>query len=255
MKKLLLITLLLFPIGVFAQTNEEASISADRPGMATGTDIMPFMKIQWETGFESAYDGSPSFLMPTTMLRFGVTQFAEIRLEYDGTLNSLGNNGWEYEMAPIVVGTKVKIFDGYKWVPKTSLMANLSIPAKQSFDAAGSMQHVAPSLYLLFQNDLTDWFNIGYNIGMEWSGYSHIHSTFLAMCLGFTISDNCGAFLECYNYFTNYGSDNNDVECNIDFGLTYTIHPRVQIDLYGMFNCRNPNAFNGIGFGIAWLIN
>ena len=32
-----------------AQTDEPV-ISADRPGMATGTDIMPKGKVQWETG-------------------------------------------------------------------------------------------------------------------------------------------------------------------------------------------------------------
>ena len=34
-----------------------------------------------------------------------------------------------------------------------------------------------------------------------------------------------------------------------------TVHPRVQLDLYGMFNCQDPKASNGIGLGVAWLIN
>ena len=249
----------LFGITRMSFAQDAPAISADRPGMATGPDVMPFLKVQLETGFEGGQIGSfrtPAFLMPTTMLRFGVTRFAELRLEYDGSLFRKHDRQWDYDVQPLVIGTKVKIFEGYKWVPKVSLLANLAIPLrKPEVYSDGYLPHVAPSLYLLFQNDVTDWFNIGYNVGAEWSGDSHIPSTFLALCLGFNITDNFGAFVESYNYFTRYGKGNTEAECNLDFGFTYTVHPRVQLDLYGMFNCQNPKDFNGIGLGVAWLIN
>lgn len=257
-KSLTLAFALIFSFGAFAQT-DVSSISADRPGMATGTDITPFLKVVWENGFESTWDGNPDFLLPTTMIRFGVTRFAELRLQYDGSYyrfnDHFGLRQWAYDVQPLVLGTKVKIFDGYKWVPKISLMANLAIPLKRDIGAYATAQHVAPSLYLLFQNDVTDWFNIGYNVGAEWSGYSHIPSTFLALCLCFNITDNFGAFLESYNYLTRLGPENTEAECNLDFGFSYIVHPRVQLDVYGMFNCQNPRDFNGIGLGVAWLIN
>lgn len=258
MKKLLLFFSLL-SISLLSFAQDDSAISADRPGMATGTDVMPFLKVQWETGFESTWSGAPAFQLPTTMIRFGVTSFAELRLEYDGSFyrfnDHFGRRQWAYDVQPLVLGTKVKIFDGYKWVPKISLMANLAIPLKRDVGAFAVTRHVAPSLYLLFQNDVTDWFNIGYNVGAEWTGYSHIPSTFLALCLGFNITDNFGAFMESYNYFTSYGKRNTEAECNLDFGFTYIVHPRVQLDLYGMFNCQDPRNFNGIGLGVAWLIN
>jgi len=241
-------------ITTFAQTDAPA-ISADRPGAATGPDVTPFTKVVWETGFESCWDGSHSFTLPTTMLRFGVSNFAEIRLEYDGTLNSLGNREWAYNVEPLVLGTKIKVFEGKGWIPKVSFLANLAIPLTRHTDPFTVAPHVAPSLYLLFQNEVTDWFNIGYNVGAEWSGVSHIPATFLALCLGFNISDNLGAFVESYNYLTRYGKGNTVAECNLDFGFSYTVHPRVQLDLYGMFNCQDPRSFNGLGLGVAWLIN
>ena len=240
----------------FAQS-DSSTLSADRPGMATGPDVTPFLKVVWETGFESTWDGDPAFLLPTTMLRFGVTKFAELRLEYDGSYYRFDHQElrhWSYDMQPLVIGTKVKIFEGYKWVPKISLMANLAIPLTRVPD--GFVQpHTAPSLYLLFQNDVTDWFNIGYNVGAEWSGVSHIPSTFLALSLGFNIGERFGAFVESYNYLTRYGKRNTEAECNLDFGFTCLVHPRVQLDLYGMFNCQDPRNFNCIGLGVAWLIN
>ncbi|MGM9783330.1 MAG: hypothetical protein ACI3ZV_07575 [Paludibacteraceae bacterium] len=41
-------------MGISAQ--ESASgISADRPGMAPGVDVMPFKSVQWETGIQYDY--------------------------------------------------------------------------------------------------------------------------------------------------------------------------------------------------------
>lgn len=255
MKKLFPFFLLLVCLLSANAQTETPAISADRPGMATGPDVMPFLKVQWETGFEGCWDGSHSITLPTTMFRFGVTKFAEIRLEYDGTYSHIGEHEWAYGVEPLVIGTKIKIFEGYRWVPKISFLANLSIPLVRQRDLSSDQPHVAPSLYLLFQNDVTDWFNIGYNVGVEWSGVSHIPSTFLALCLGFNITDNLGAYVESYNYFTRYGKKNTRVECDLDFGFNYVVHPRVQLDLYGMFNCQDPKSFSGVGLGVAWLIN
>ena len=93
MRKTLLI-LALFSVSILLYAQDEYVISADRPGMATGTDVMPFLKVQWGTGFESSWDGSPGFLLPTTMFRFGITHFAEIRLEYDGNYNRKDIHEW-----------------------------------------------------------------------------------------------------------------------------------------------------------------
>ncbi|MBO7570741.1 MAG: transporter [Bacteroidales bacterium] len=253
MNRLFSLVMLMFISMVAFSQNDESSVSADRPGMATGTDVMPFLKVQLETGFEVSSSGSTEILLPTTMVRFGVTKFAELRLEYDGSLIQNYSKKWDYEVQPLTLGTKLTVFEGENWIPKISFLANIAIPMKKQ--GAIQYEHVAPSLYLLFQNDITDWFNIGYNVGAEWYGVSHVPSTFLAVCLGFSFCDNFGAFIESYNYFTRYGKKNTDVECDLDFGLTYTVHPRVQLDLYGMFNCQNPKSFNGIGFGVAWLIN
>ena len=56
MKRFFLIVLaIFFAMGISAQESA-SSISADRPGMATGVDVMPFKSVQWETGFQ--YDDS-----------------------------------------------------------------------------------------------------------------------------------------------------------------------------------------------------
>lgn len=255
MKKVLLAVALLVATFLCIAQEEQPSVMADRPGMSTGPDVLPFLKVQWETGFEGGWGDVHSVLLPTTMFRFGVTKFAEIRLEYDGGLvqhRHPQKDWWGYDVSPLTLGTKVRIFDSYKWVPKISLMANLAIPLTR---AQLHDTHVAPSLHLLFQNDVTDWFNIGYDVGTEWDGVTAIPSTFLGICLGFNATDDLGVFVESYNYFTKYAMHDTEAECDLDFGLSYVVHPKVQLDLYAGFNCQDPRTMSFVGLGVAWMIN
>ena len=105
-----------------AENTEPQSVAADRPGMATGVGVLPFKTIQWETGFQWDYaDRRHAFTLPTTMLRFGVAPFAELRLEYDGTLYS--DAKWQYQVEPLILGTKIRVFDGW-----TSCTTGWSMP-------------------------------------------------------------------------------------------------------------------------------
>ena len=36
--------------------------------------------------------------------------------------------------------------------------------------------------------------------------------------------------------------------------FTYLVHPRVQLDVYGAFNCQDPASSANIGLGVAWMI-
>lgn len=255
MKRILFSFVFLLSFFVSMAQETEFVISADRPGMATGVDIMPFKKVQFETGFQWDYsDATSAITLPTAMLRVGLSDFAELRLQYDGTLSENPSAPWSYVVEPLTIGTKIRMLEGGRYLPAVSFMANLAIPS--TTELAQSM-HVAPSLYLLFQNDITDWFNVGYNVGVEWNGTDAIPATFLAVCLGFGITDNLGAFLESYNYFTRYdlSTGKTAVETNLDFGFNYIVHPRIQLDLYASFNCQDPKSYSNIGLGIAWLIN
>ena len=236
----------------FAQ-EEQVGVAADRPGVLMCPDITPFKKVQWETGFECAWMEGHSLTLPTTIFRFGVTRFAELRLEYDGLLTRPAHSSeWSYEVCPLSLGTRIKIFDGYKWIPKIALTAEIAIPVTRT---QVRETHVAPSLHLSFQNEVTDWFYISYNVGADWDGVTAIPATALGAFLGFNITDSFGAFVESYNYFTQYGIHHTEVECDLDFGFYYLVHPKVQLDLYAGFNCQDPRTMSFVGLGVAWMIN
>ena len=241
------------------QPAEELWMEPDRPGVATGTGVMPFKGVMWETGFEAGFGKDIlgrkeySVLLPSTMFRFGITKFAELRVAFDGLMTIDSDKKCAYDVATVTVGTKVRIFDGseqYKWIPKTALMVNLIIPSTKYM---ASLMKVAPTIHLLFSNEVTSWFNISYDVGVEWDGIQPKPDTFLALCLGFNMTDWAGAFIESYNYFTDYGK-NTDAECGIDGGFNFMVHDRVQLDVYAGFDARDPKASSYVGLGVAWLI-
>ena len=241
------------------QPADELWMEPDRPGMATGTGVMPFKGVMWETGFEAGFgkdifgQNEYSVLLPSTMFRFGITKFAEVRVSFDGLMTIDATKKCAYDVATVTVGTKVRIFDGseqYKWIPKTALMVNLVIPSTKYM---ASIMTVAPNAHLLFSNEVTNWFNIGYDVGVEWDGMQPIPNTFVALCLGFTITDQVGAYVESYNSFFDYGK-NTDAMCGLDGGFNFMVHDRVQLDVYAGFDARDPKSSSYAGLGVAWLI-
>lgn len=228
-----------------AQSEGIMTISADRPGMATGTMVVEHHVWQWESGLQSDYAyGWNSHLLPTTMLRWGMFPNVELRLQYDGTLSQTSR--WSYQAGPITMGSKVALLQESVALPAISLLLNASIPLTDG-------EKVAPSVYLLADKDVTSWLNVGVNGGAEWGTFfDDAPAIFLALCLGFGITDSWGAFIESYNYLI--PSTNLTGEYCADFGVNYLLTPRIQLDLYSSFNLQKPKSSANIGLGIAWLI-
>lgn len=245
MKKLLLcISLILMLHGAAVAQTGDPEISADRPGMSTGTDVMPKGKIQWETGI--AYEsegGSATYTLNNTLLRFGLEEWAELRVGMD-LLHSDGTTG----LSALNIGTKIGLTENQGWVPAIALMANLQCPhiGSQAFTPA----HLAPQLYVLFQNQVTSWFNIGYNVGAEWDGTLAEPTAFAAVCLGFSLTQGLGCFVESYNYFHSLGDT-----YAIDLGLNWVVARNLQLDVAANIDLNNEENHFMLSGGVAWLIN
>lgn len=244
MKRFLFLISFIALVGAQVVAQEETTISADRPGMSTGTDVMGAGKIQWETGvgFQRAA-GTDSYTLNNTLFRYGATDRVEVRVGMDllyesGTVGVTGLN----------IGTKIRVSDNEGWRPAISLMANLQ--SSRLGSAAYCPEHLAPQMYLLFQNQLSERFSLGYNLGAEWDGTVSEPTTFAALCLGFALTDNLGCFVESYNYFH---SSNN--EYSVDFGMNWVVSRRVQLDWAANINLQSPQNNFMVSAGVAWLIN
>ena len=170
MKKLFLaFAALLFGVGAFAQ--EGVEFTADRPGASTGPSVLGHGVVQLEQGLQYEGDGGAGiFTFSKTLLRYGLFPAMELRLGGNAFMyqHSGLNQGMKAAFSGLSVGTKIKCFDGRGAIPAVSVLADFSLPATAS--KGFNVDHLAPSLYLLFENPLNDKFSLEYNLGAEWDG-------------------------------------------------------------------------------------
>ena len=226
---------------------EQAEFTADRPGASTGPSVVGHKVIQLEQGVQYDGDGSKGqFTFSSTLLRYGLFENMELRLGGDGLIHY--ENGWKPAFSGLSIGTKIKCYEGKGAIPAISVLADFAIPytASKGFET----EHFAPSLYLLFDNPVNDWFSIGYNVGAEWNGSTPAPTAFVAVCLGFSATERLGCFAESYNYFNKLGNI-----YAVDFGLNYMVARRIQLDLAANLDLLHPKQAWSISFGVAWQIN
>ena len=243
-----LLSLLAVAIVTFtAAAQDDVEFTADRPGASTGPGTIGKGVVQLEQGVQwDGEDASGTFTFSSTLLRYGLFDGMELRLGGDALIYN--DNGWKPAFTGLTLGTKIKCYEGKGAIPAISLLANISIP--KTGNEGFVVEHLAPSIYLLFENPVNDWLSIGYNVGAEWNGSNQYPSTFVALCLGFSITENLGCFAESYNYFSKLGNG-----YFADFGFNYMVAPRVQLDLAANINVCNPKSCWAVSCGVAWQIN
>ena len=250
MRKLLLsIILIAYCFVAFAQ--ESVEFTADRPGASTGPSVVGQGVIQLEQGIQYDGDGGAgTFTFSNTLLRYGLFPNMELRLGGDAFLYQEDGaaQGFKPAFSGLSVGTKIKCFEGQGAVPAVSVLADFAVPytASNGFN----VDHLAPSLYLLFENPVNDWLSVGYNLGAEWDGTLPNATTFAAVYLGFTATEKLGCFVESYNYFNKLGNI-----YAMDIGLNWMVSRQVQLDLAANMDLRNPAQCWAISCGVAWQIN
>lgn len=232
----------------FAAMAQEAEFTADRPGASTGPGVVGKNIIQLEQGVQYDGNGGPgSFTFSNTLLRYGLFEGVELRLGGDALVYNVDDE-WRAAFTGINLGSKITCFEGHGAIPAISFMASLSIPSSGTEGFA--VEHLAPALYLLFENPINDWLSVGYNVGAEWDGALPGASTFVALCLGFSITERLGCFAESYNYFSKYGNT-----YAADFGFNYMVGKRVQLDLAANLDLKHAAECWAVSFGVAWQIN
>ena len=247
MKKLFFSALLAgFSLAAYAQ--EEVEFTADRPGASTGPSVVAHKVIQLEQGIQyDVVEGSGTFTFSNTLLRYGLFPDMELRLGGDGFLFQ-ENNTCNAAFSGLSIGTKIKCFDGVGAVPAVSFLADFSVPYTAS--TGFNVDNLAPSLYLLFENPVNDWFSVGYNVGAEWDGTSPEPTAFAAVCFGFSATECLGCFVESYNYFNSLGNI-----YAMDFGLNWQGGKKIQLDVAANLDLLNPVRCWTVSCGLAWQIN
>jgi len=229
---------------------EVAPFICDRPGAITGVDVMPQGRLQWETylGWERDRIDDPAmtyWTLHSSMLRYGISNTAEVRLQanyslahFDGTnTNGLSN---------LLIGTKIRLFDGWKAVPAIGLLANIYVPGRSTSDFLP--EDWGGTLGLLFQNELTPWLSLTYEGDFTWSDTSR-PEIFFAIGLGFQVSESIWLGLDQFNINTSDGT-----ECWSELSVGWQVSPRIQLDLGTDISLQYPGRFHSLMVGLCWQL-
>lgn len=244
------ITLLIIVLTSLPLFAEDAAVefTADRPGESTGAATVGRGVVQWEQGIKYDGDGGAGvFTFSNTLLRYGLFDGVELRVGGDAFVYS-AEESCKAAFSGLSVGAKIACYEGRGAIPAISLLLDLAIPATGTREYAP--QHLAPSLYLLFDNPIGERLNIGYNVGAEWGGEQLRPNLFLALCVGYSITDDLGTFVESYNTLA---PGNNFY--GIDCGFNYMLSRKVQIDIAANIDVCNPSRAWAVSAGVAWQIN
>lgn len=254
--------LTLVPVRSMAQDNDD--FSPDAPGATTGVSIMPQGKIDWETGFSHEWNRrngahERTWTVNTSIFRLGMTPQAELRLQIDECLTHTSERNYG-GIANAAIGTKIKVYEGGKSLLKVAFMGTLLIPGGSH--ARYLPGHVGFQAHLLFENELSSKFTLGYEVGSDWSGDTNNPDLFFGINLTYQPSDKWSFFVESYNRYNSQRQDDwakagrsSHFNCMSEFGLAYMLTPRLQLNAYSDICFNEFSRYNNIGFGIAWLLN
>jgi Putative MetA-pathway of phenol degradation len=224
LRKNILLFIFFLSITNIAMAQEE--IDTDRPDQTESPVTINKKWIQIEHGFNGERDNKISIFGSSTLLRYGLLKNVELRLETDFIYTPTTNfSPATTELQPVVLGTKISLWEEKKWIPKTSLLIDAGIPllAARSFKNFTAQ----PGIKLVFQNNLSQTISWGYNAGVEWDGENASPYYIYTFSNGINLSKKLYGFLEVFGSV----SKNDLPQHNFDAGFSLLINNNCKIDI------------------------
>lgn len=229
-----------------AQSTE--GIETDRPDQTESPYVVPLHYLQGEAGFnrENYKGGKRQIVHPTTLLKYGLNNRFELRLEaspYTESTRYLSPK--QTKLEPVEIGTKIRLFEEKGSLPKTSLIAAVGLP----FAASKEYRAAAPlySMRLTMQNTVSETVALGYNIGIE-KDVEGTTSLIYTFAPGFNIGTRWYAYIEVF------GSFSATAEHNVDGGIAFNPSADTKIDLSGGFGLGNSPLKNYLALGFSFRL-
>lgn len=244
----ILLTVICF-LPAFAQS----SIETDRPDQSETPVIVPKKYFQAELGFEKENSGDRNYrlLHPTALLKYGISNRAELRLEINPIteyVHLIPNPVKTTGIEPVVIGSKISLFEEKKARPKTSLILHMGLP----FLATKNLRtpHLQPSFRLAMQNSITNKIALGYNVGAEWDGTNPAPSWLYTFAPGFTLSQKWYAYIEAFGFIQKAELPQH----NLDMGFAYSINNNMKVDLSGGIGLSKTSFKNYVALGFSFRL-
>lgn len=251
MNKFLPAVFLFLLSGMFSGLDAQERITADRPDQTESAVLTPRHYFQAEFGFSKENSGNRNYdiLHPGVLLKYGLATKFELRLEtnwkssYEHLIpQTRKSTGFE----PVRIGFRTALWEEKKIIPRTSVLVHFGIPgiASKNFKAI----HIAPSILLAMENDLSAHAGIGYNIGLEWDGFTNKPVWIYSATGGVDLGKKFDLFLE----FFGFAKQNELANNNIDGGLGFYASDNVKLDAYVGAGITENSLTNFFGVGVSF---
>jgi len=222
-KRFAALTIALFALGVVRASGAPPNpvINPDRPGIADGSAVVPRGWFQIETGFERDEQNAKHASFTPTLLRYGVSDSFELRVE---------TNGYEDgSLAPVSIGFKKHFAN----TPSLGVIGRWFVD-----DSSGDLRLAADM-------ELNDKWSINPNIGVAYEDSST--SALAAMTLQYNINDKVNVFAD--------GALQTPGSVIVDGGVAWIIGTRTQLDFsvgWGAHGDDVPDRFVSAGISRAF---
>lgn len=206
-------------------------IDTDRPDQTESATVLPKYYFQLETGLIREKDHDlVTFVHPTALWKYGIHKRLELRLitELVSTETPIilpAGNKILTGLLPIQIGSKISLWEEKGLLPKTSLIAQLGLPASSSKKFRPS--HPAPNFRLAMAHTLGENFGLGYNLGAEWDGENRSPHWIYSIAPGYCISEKWYLYIEFFGSAVKGAMPQN----NIDGGVAYNLSDNCKLDL------------------------
>lgn len=227
----------------------QSMIELDRPDQTETSSIVPKYYLQLESGYvyEKTNSTSTTQQFPSILTRYGLSENTELRFITEFNFNKI-NNIKENKFQPITVGFKTALGDNKGILPAVSFLGHLEIFVEND---AGKKQ-IIPSFKLLFDSELTEGLNLGYNLGIVWDQDLTENYTY-TMAISKTIHPKWTVFVESYGFI----SPIKRADHRMDTGITYFINDNSAIDIAAGkgLSSNSPSWFLSAGYSFRFDFN
>jgi hypothetical protein len=243
--KKIFISLLLFNVtALFSQ--EAGTIQADRPDQTETPYLVPKNKFQIETGiiYEQVNPDYTTLIAPTILYKYGINSLFELRFVTEYVIENQ-NNTITKGILPLTIGCKIKICEENSFLPKTSILAHVSLP--KTFDNEFQSDRWIPSFRLAMQHSVLDKMSLSYNLGVEWNDLYTKEILIYSLTTGYSVTNKIGSYIEMFGGFSSKETENH----NLDAGITYLISNYTMIDISAgmqIFTKQPSSCYYSIGF-------
>ncbi|HSH53226.1 MAG TPA: transporter [Bacteroidales bacterium] len=233
----------------FSQEKDTAVLIGDRPDQTESAYIVPKGYFQFEDGFfyETVNDWITNISYSSMLLRYGLFDHFELRLgtSYNHVERIISNDLKGF--SPIAIGGKIHVNDEKGWIPQIAFIGQITIANTGAVDFL--QKYHSTNMLLTFGHNLPNNLSIGYSVAVEFPDYVNYTIGTYTFVVGYSITDKIGTFIEVYGDFSKYMNAQN----KFNGGVTYLIHPQVQLDFAGGFGLSQYAPNNYFSFGLIYL--